>query len=115
MIPEIEDMVCTKIQIGIKEYDNHSMLQYYGFNAMSFDKLNVNYWVDSTNLFAKDDKLEVDTNTMEVTLNGMDKSSIGNDWDNFELQPGTNQIKTVLSSWNTTPPTLKLTYREAFL
>lgn len=111
-------MVCTKIQIGIKEYDNHSMLQYYGFNAMSFDKLNVNYWVDSTNLFAKDDKLEVDTNTMEVTLNGMDKSSIGkigNDWDNFELQPGTNQIKTVLSSWNTTPPTLKLTYREAFL
>lgn len=117
-IPEIENMVCTKIQIAIKEYDNHSMLYYYGFNAMSFDKLNVNYWVDSTNLFAKGDKLEVDVNTMEVTLNGMDKSSIGkigNDWDNFKLQPGVNQIKAVLSSWNTTPPTLKMTYREAFL
>lgn len=66
----------------------------------------------------KNDKLEVDVNTMEVTLNGMDKSSIGkigNDWDNFELQPGTNQIKAVLSSWNTTVPTLKLTYREVFL
>ena len=120
-IPEVENMVCTKIQIAIKQWGNRTgsqFMTYAGFNVLTFQKLNVPYWVDSPNLFSKDDKLEVDVNTMEVSLNGMDKSSIGkigNDWDNFELQPGINQIKTVLSSWNTTAPVLKMTYREAFL
>ena len=117
IIPEVENMICTKIQIGIKEYDNHSMLNYYGFNNMSFDKLNVNYWEDSPNLFATGDKIEIDVDKMSIQLNGMDKVGIGkiaNDWENFVLKPGMNQVKVTCSSWVNKVPTLKIKYREVY-
>ncbi len=119
-IPEIENMVCTKIQIAVKQWGSRSgdkFMTYAGFNGLSFQKLNVEYWVDSANIFTKNDKFEIDTSKNEVLLNGLNKitiGKIGNDWDNFRIKPGQNNIKVTCSDW-ATKPTLKLKYREVYL
>lgn len=119
-IPEIANLVCTKVQFSVKQWGDRSgnkFMQYAGMNRFYIQKLNVPYWVDSPNLFSKDDKLEVDVSKNEVLLNGLNKIGIGkiaNDWDDFQLQPGQNQIKVTCSEW-ATKPTMKIKYREVFL
>lgn len=121
IVPEIEDMICTKIQISIKQWGDRSgdrFLTYLGINSFSFTKLNVDKWKDSPNKFSKDDVFIVDTSTGEVTLKGLPQYSIGaidNAWDEFCLSPGNNQIKCVYSEWIKTKPIVKLKYREVYL
>lgn len=119
-IPEITNLVCTKVQFSVKQWGDRSgnkFMQYAGMNNFYIQKLNVSYWVDSPNIFSKDDKLEIDISKNEVLLNGINKIGIGkiaNDWDNFQLQPGQNQIKVTCSEW-ASKPTMMIKYREAFL
>lgn len=120
-IPQVENMLCTKVQIAIKQWGDRTpasgtFLTYAGFDKFYFNKLNVTYWIES-NVFSKNDKLVVDIPNCKVKLNGLTKNAIGkiaNMWDDFELQPGSNQIKVTYSTW-AKKPTLKLKYREAYL
>lgn len=75
------------------------------------------HWVDSDNTFGKGDTLEIKTETMRSELNGIQKASLGklaNDWEDFVLSPGKNQIKI---HWSSFCKNLDITmyYREAFL
>ena len=116
----ITDSVCTKIQISFKEYQGRTGSQYMGYsgiNTFQFTKLNANYFVDSPNVFSKDDKVEIDCSTGSVKVNGISKPELGkiaNDWESFVLSPGINQIKVACSSW-ATKPDLKIKYREAYV
>lgn len=119
-IPEIENLVCTKIQVAIKQWGDRSgnqLMYQMGFDEIRFKKMNVSKWNDVPNKFSKDDTFLVDTADGTVTLQGMPQyglGAIGNAWDKFQLKPGNNQIKCVNSEW-ATKPTYKLKYREVYL
>ena len=54
----------------------------------------------------------------EITLNGVDKPSLGalgNDWEGFTLKPGDNHIAATWSSWASGAPELEMRYREVFI
>ena len=120
VIPEIENLVCTKIQVAIKQWGDRSgnqLMYQMGFDEIGFKKMNVSKWNDVPNKFSKDDIFLVDTADGTVTLRGMPQyglGAIGNAWDEFQLKPGNNQIKCVNSEW-ATKPTYKLKYREVYL
>lgn len=122
IIPEIENMICAKIQIAAKQWGDRSgigsrMLNCMGFDVFQFTKMNVEKWKDVPNKFANDDMLMVDCRTGDVMLKGMPQyglGALGNDWEKFNLKPGVNQIKCVYSEW-ATKPDLKIKYRESFL
>ncbi len=119
-IPEVENMECAKIQIGIKQWGDRSesrFLNNLGVNILSFYKMNVEKWKDVPNKFADQDILSVDCTTGEVTLKGLPQyglGALGNDWEKFALKPGINQIKCLNSEWAKTP-NYKLKYREVYL
>lgn len=120
-VPDIEKLACKKVQFSVKQWGDRAgskFMQYAGLNNFRIQRLNVASWENSKNLFVSGDKVEIDVDNMSVTLNGMDKVSIGkiaNDWENFTLKPGSNQIKVTSSSWIEKVPTLKIKYREVYL
>lgn len=120
IIPEVENMECTKLQISIKQYGDRGgprFMTYAGFDVFQFTKMHVEKWKDVPNKFANGDMLMVDCRTGDVTLKGLPQyglGALGNDWEKFNLKPGVNQIKCVYSEW-ATKPDLKIKYREAFL
>lgn len=120
IVPEIEDMKCTKIQIAIKQWGNRSGIQYLTFNGINnfwFQKLHVDKWRDVPNKFAKSSVVTADCEEASVTMNGLPKpelGALGNDWESMCLTPGMNQVKCLYSSW-AKKPTFKMKYREVFL
>lgn len=120
VVPEVENMKCSKIQLSVKSARNRSgnkALTYLGFDVLSFDKLHVEKWRDVPNKFGHGSVLMADCSTGEVTLNGLPKAdlgAVGNMWESFSLKPGMNQIKCLASEWAQTP-TYKLRYREVFI
>lgn len=121
VVPEIEDMICTKIQISIKQWGDRSgdrFLTYLGIDRFFFTKMNVEKWKDSPNKFTADDLLTIDTSTGDVELKGLPQYSLGaidNAWDDFCLSSGNNQVKCVYSEWVKTKPNIKMKYREVYL
>ena len=64
--------------------------------------------------------LEADCSIGEVYLNGVispQLGALGNDWEEFCLKPGLNQIGIAYSNWVTDEhaPQFKVRYREAYL
>lgn len=116
-LPNIADMVCTKIQISIKQYGTRKLLSELGFDVFSFKKMYVDKWRDTPNLFGAGDVLRVDGSSGEVLLNSMPKpelGAIGNAWEDFKISPGVNQFQCVNSEWATAPE-YKFKYREVFM
>ena len=77
-------------------------------------------WKDVPYKFGANDVVEADCNTGEILLNGVSNHSygaLGNDWEEFYLKPGLNQIGFSYSSWVEADyaPTFKVKYREVFL
>lgn len=61
--------------------------------------------------------LEVDTGTGEIKVNGIGNPGVGNiqnDWEGFEIEPGSNTISCACSSWTSAAPTYKIRYREVY-
>lgn len=120
VIPEIENMKCTKVQIAIKQWRNRSKNQYLTFNGIDnfwLQKLNVEKWRDVPNKFAKGSSVIIKCADGSVELNGLPKPELGvlgNDWENVCLKPGNNQIQCLYSNW-AKKPEFKMKYREVFL
>ncbi len=118
-VPEIENMVCTKIQIAVKEYNSRSgnkFLTYAGFNNMSFQKMHVDKWKDVPNRYAKGSVLTIDGETSHFFVNGMQKQSeevLGTQY--FKAPSGDLKIKFHISEWTKTQPTVKARIREVWL
>mgnify|MGYP002794190240 CR=1 FL=1 len=120
IVPEIENMICTKIQISIKQFGDRGgskLMHYMGLDTFNFHKMNVEKWRNVPNKFSNGDTLSADCRTGEVLLKGLPKTelgALGNDWEGFYLEPGTNQIQCLCSEW-ATQPSFKMKYREVFL
>lgn len=115
-IPEIKDMKCAKVQIAIKEYDNHSQMSYYGFNNFYFQKMYVDKWKDVPNRYPEGSILTIDGETSHFFVNGMQKQSeevLGTTY--FKAPPGEMKIKFHVSTWTKTLPSVKVRIREVWL
>lgn len=121
IVPEIRDMECHKIQIAFSQYSDRSLGNPYVtcnfLRSIDFQKMQVEKWRDVPNKFMGGDTFTADCRTGEVLhrgLRAMKLGSLGNDWETFALNPGTNQVKCMYSSWGKKPD-FKLKYREAYL
>lgn len=119
IIPEVENMVCTKIQIAIKQWNNRDgnrFMTYAGFNRLSFKKMHVEKWKDVPNRFPKGSVLTIDGETSHFFIDGMHKQSeeiLGTQY--FKAPPGNSKIKFHVSEWTKKRPTVKVRIREVWL
>ena len=120
-MPAIENLKCAKIQVTMAQWGERNLTDQYVANnyirALDFQKLKVAKHKDDPNKFKNGNTLTVNCNNATVYLNGVRDPSLGalgNDWDNFYLSPGHNEITFRHSSF-ANKPTVKLKYREVFL
>ena len=117
---DIAESKVTQVTFMFERYKETAILTYNGLYTAKFVKNNCSTWRDIPNKFSANDIVEADCKTGEIFLNGAplpDLGAMGNDWEDFYLKPGLNQIGFSWSSWVASgcEPTIKVRYREAFL
>lgn len=116
--PSIADMKVHQMTFWFGQYGTTSPLYANGLIWAKFIKDNCTTWKDIPNKFTANDVITVDCNEAEICLNDVptpELGALGNDWEDFYLTPGANQIGVAWSEWAEIAPTLTLKYREAFL
>ena len=118
--PDIVDSQVKEVTFAFGRYRTMSPLTYNGIMSAKFVKDNCTNWRNIPNKFSADDIVVAECKSGEVFLNNAptpEFGALGNDWENFYLQPGLNQIGVAYSDWLTDEyvPTFKLRYREVFL
>jgi len=117
---EIEELTVTHITFSIAKYGNKTPLAYNGLYSAKFVKHNCDTWHDVINKFSASDVVIADCKAGEIYLNDIRTpglGALGNDWEEFYLSPGINQIGVAWSDWTKEgyEPTFKMRYREVFL
>ena len=117
---ELTSVMVTKITFGFFKYGTRAPLEYNGIYWAKFVKDNCNTWREIPNKFSASDVVQADCRPGKIYLNGIytpDLGALGNDWEDFFLTPGLNQIGFSYSDWVTDAyaPTIKVKWREAFL
>lgn len=116
--PAVADMEVHHMTFWFGQYGTATPLYTNGLIYAKFIKDNCNTWQDIPNKFSANDVLMVDCESAQIYLNDIETpelGALGNDWGDFYLKPGTNQIGVAWSDWTTNNPTFKIKYREAFL
>lgn len=119
IIPEIENMECAKIQISIKQWGDRGgaqLMTYMGFDKLTFSKMNVEKWNDIPNRYQPNDVCAINGADTKYYVNGMyraDDEILGSQY--FKVDPGETTIRFYTSEWTSTPPTIKIRIREAWL
>ena len=116
----VADVKVTQITFIFDQYSTIAPLSYNGIYWAKFVKNNCDTWENIPNKFSANDVLEADCSIGEVYLNGVispQLGALGNDWEEFCLKPGLNQIGIAYSNWVTDEhaPQFKVRYREAYL
>lgn len=102
------------------EWKNSAPLTYNGLYYLKFTKHNCDTWRDVPNKFNSADVITADCSTGEIYLNDAptpEYGALGNDWEEFYLKPGFNQVGVAYSDFveSAYAPTFKMRYREVFL
>lgn len=102
------------------EYASVTPLSYNGLFSAKFISDACETFRDIPNKFSAGDVVEADCEDGEIYLNDArapELGALGNDWETFYLEPGTNQIGVVWSDWVPagSAPSCKIRYREVFL
>ncbi len=118
--PTILDLAVTQINITMTKWGTKPALEHNGLYWVKFVKNNCDTWREVPNKFSADDVVMADCNTGEIFLNDSgapELGALGNDWEEFYLVPGLNQIGYSYSDWvdDEYKPTFKLKYREVYL
>ncbi len=116
----ITDSKAKKVVFAFEAFSDKPILTYNGLNWVKFVKNNCNTLKDIPNKFTANDVVVADCSSGEILLNGVsapELGALGNDWEEFYLEPGLNQIGFAYSDWvaDEYAPTIKLRYREVFL
>lgn len=114
------DTKATQVTFDFFRYSAYTPISFNGLYYAKFVKNNCTTFKEIPNKFSADDVLTADCSSGEVLLNGLqapEVGALGNDWEQFYLKPGINQIGLSYSDWLTDDyaPTVKLKYREVFL
>ncbi len=116
----IADTKATQITVLFGQYGTKPTLSYNGLYWAKFVKNNCDTWEDIPNKFSSNDVVTADCKDGEVYLNDTAVPSLGalgNDWEDFYLSPGLNQIGYSYSDWvaEEYAPSFKIRYREVFI
>lgn len=115
--PELADIEVHEVSIYIGCYKNVPAVSSNGVYSVRFVSHSVDAWKDVPNKFGKKDEIVADCRSGSVHVNGVEVpgiGAVGNDWEEFYLRPGKNQIQCTYSSWSIRPD-FKLKYREVYL
>lgn len=116
----ITDTKVTKVTYMFEQYSTTAALSYNGLYSAKFVKNNCNTFKDIPNKFSANDIVTADCKNGEIFLNGNptpELGALGNDWEDFFLTPGLNQVGFSYSDFVTAEyaPKIKVRYREVFL
>lgn len=117
---DIKNVVADNVAFYFRVYGTRTPIFYNGLYWAKFVKNNCDTWKDIPNKFSAGDVVEADCKNGEIYLNGNlmpSLGALGNDWEEFVLNPGLNQIGVAHSEWLTGEyvPNFKVLYREVFL
>jgi hypothetical protein len=110
----------NEVTFKFLQYKGKTALEKNGLLWVKFIKNNCDTWKELKNKFTANDVVEADCKTGAILLNGVDTpalGALGNDWEEFYLTPGLNQIGFAYSDWVNAAyaPAIKVKYREVFL
>ncbi len=116
----IADVAVAKVTFAFLKYGTKTPLSYNGLYWAKFVKNNCDTYSDIPNKFSANDVVSADCKNGEVYLNNTlvpALGALGNDWEEFYLSPGINQIGFSYSDWVNAAyaPKFKIRYREVFL
>lgn len=117
---DIASSVVTKTTLTLSRKGTAAGLTYNGIYWVKFVKNNCDTYRDIPNKFSTNDVVIADCKKGEVYLNDTrspELGALGNDWEEFYLMPGVNQIGASYSDWveDDYAPSFKLRYREVYL
>lgn len=112
--------IATHLSCSFMKYGEKTALDYNGLFWVKFIKDNCDVWRNIPNKFSAGDVVEAHCRDCKIYLNGVaapELGAIGNNWEDFYLSPGLNQIGFACSEWLTGDyiPAVKVRYREVFL
>lgn len=118
--PELQNIKVSKVVFMFEQRSWYDPLSYNGLYWVKFVKNNCDTYNDIPNKFSTNDIVEADCKNGKILLNGVNADglgALGNDWEEFYLTPGLNQIGFSYSDWvdATYAPIPKVKYREVFL
>ena len=116
--PSAANMKVHQMTFWFGQYGAGKTLYANGLIYAKFIKDNCTTWQNIPNKFSANDVVTVDCNEAEIRLNDApapELGALGNDWEDFFLTPGLNQIGVAWSDWAIKAPEFKMKYREAFL
>ena len=116
----IKDLKVRQITFLLAQFGTKQVLSFNGLYWAKFVKNNCDTWEDIPNKFSSNDIVTADCRNGEVLLNDTPTPSLGalgNDWEDFYLTPGLNQIGFSYSDWvkDKYAPQFRVRYREVFL
>lgn len=116
----LETVKVRKVTFMFEQFSSNKALSYNGLYWVKFVKNNCNTYKDVPNKFSANDVVTANCKNCEIYLNGVlspELGALGNDWEEFWLSPGLNQIGYAYSDWVSAEyaPKVKLRYREVFL
>ena len=117
---DIASIAVTKATFTFSQFGTKTALSYNGLYSAKFVKNNCDTWKNVPNKFSAGDVVEADCRNGDIYLNGVltpSLGALGNDWEDFVLVPGLNQIGIAYSEWVDAgyAPNMKVRYREVFL
>ncbi len=116
----ITNTAVNEITFFMGKYGTKPVLSFNGLYWAKFVKNNCDTWENIPNKFSSNDVVTADCRNGEVFLNNAPVPSLGalgNDWEDFFLTPGLNQIGYSYSDWVAAAyaPIFKIRYREVFI
>lgn len=116
----LKDVSVTRVTVCIAKHEDAYALSYNGISWIRFIANDRGTWHNLPNKFSSGDVLVIDTSKGEILLNGNPSDqlgALGNDWEDFVLKPGVNQIGVAYSSWveEENAPEVKVKFREVYL
>lgn len=116
----LKDVSVTRVTVCMLKHKDAYALSYNGISWVRFISNARDSWHNLPNKFSSGDVLVADCSRGEVFLNGNSADqlgALGNDWEDFVLKPGINQIGVAYSSWvdEVHAPAFTLKYREVYL
>lgn len=116
----IAETAVNEVTFTMTKFGTKTPLSFNGLYWAKFVKNNCDTWKDIPNKFSTGDIVEADCRNGAIYLNGVHSpglGALGNDWEDFFLTPGLNQIGFSYSEWVAADyaPQMKVRYREVFL
>ena len=115
-----KNLPVTEITFYFLQYGTKPTLSYNGLYWAKFIKNNCDTYADIPNKFSSNDIVTADCKSGKIYLNNTPTpalGALGNDWEDFYLTPGLNQIGFAYSDWVSAAyaPKFKIRYREVFI